>query len=167
MQSCARAWGLRLSPGVGGGRRLAGGSGPRLAPRVRDSSSGGGDSGTTGASRVLERLLPRHDDFAERHIGPRDKDQREMLQALGLAVRTSTRPSGASPSVPLGFCPCDLGDPAPNPAALGMGPARRVGPWRGHVCAHACSWSRLPPLELFFFSCVHPSGLKYVHLNLP
>uniref|UniRef100_A0A8C2RWY9 Glycine cleavage system P protein n=1 Tax=Capra hircus TaxID=9925 RepID=A0A8C2RWY9_CAPHI len=85
MQTCARAWGLRLGCGVGGGRRLAGGAGPRWAPRGRDRSSGGGDSGGAGASRLLERLLPRHDDFARRHIGPGDKDQKEMLQALGLA----------------------------------------------------------------------------------
>ncbi|KAL4689647.1 hypothetical protein H8959_012438 [Pygathrix nigripes] len=85
MQSCARAWGLRLGRGVGGGRLLAGGSGPCWAPRGRDSSSGGGDSAAAGASRLLERLLPRHDDFARRHIGPGDKDQREMLQTLGLA----------------------------------------------------------------------------------
>ncbi|KAF4025374.1 hypothetical protein G4228_017412 [Cervus hanglu yarkandensis] len=85
MQTCAKAWGLRLGCGVGGGRRLAGGAGPRWAPRGRDRSSGGGDSGGAGASRLLERLLPRHDDFARRHIGPGDKDQKEMLQALGLA----------------------------------------------------------------------------------
>ncbi|XP_070336558.1 glycine dehydrogenase (decarboxylating), mitochondrial isoform X2 [Odocoileus virginianus] len=85
MQTCAKAWGLRLGCGVGGGRRLAGGTGPRWAPRGRDRSSGGGDSGGAGASRLLERLLPRHDDFARRHIGPGDKDQKEMLQALGLA----------------------------------------------------------------------------------
>uniref|UniRef100_A0A2K6PYC7 Glycine cleavage system P protein n=3 Tax=Cercopithecidae TaxID=9527 RepID=A0A2K6PYC7_RHIRO len=85
MQSCARVWGLRLGRGVGGGRLLAGGSGPCWAPRGRDSSSGGGDSAAAGASRLLERLLPRHDDFARRHIGPGDKDQREMLQTLGLA----------------------------------------------------------------------------------
>nr|XP_008527904.1 PREDICTED: glycine dehydrogenase (decarboxylating), mitochondrial-like [Equus przewalskii] len=85
MQTCARAWGLRLGCGVAGGRRLAGGAGPRWAPRGRDSSGGGGDSSGTGASRLLERLLPRHDDFARRHVGPGDKDQREMLQALGLA----------------------------------------------------------------------------------
>ncbi|OWK01274.1 GLDC [Cervus elaphus hippelaphus] len=84
MQTCAKAWGLRLGCGVGGGRRLAGGAGPRWAPRGRDRSSGGGDSGGAGASRLLERLLPRHDDFARRHIGPGDKDQKEMLQALGL-----------------------------------------------------------------------------------
>lgn len=97
MQTCAKAWGLRLGCGVGGGRRLAGGAGPRWAPRGRDRSSGGGDSGGAGASRLLERLLPRHDDFARRHIGPGDKDQKEMLQALGLTVRTPTRLSRASP----------------------------------------------------------------------
>ncbi|XP_006740872.1 glycine dehydrogenase (decarboxylating), mitochondrial [Leptonychotes weddellii] len=85
MQTCARAWGLRLGCGVGGGRRLAGGTGPLWVPRGRDSSSCGGDSSRAGDSRLLERLLPRHDDFARRHIGPGDKDQREMLQALGLA----------------------------------------------------------------------------------
>ncbi|XP_069889333.1 glycine dehydrogenase (decarboxylating), mitochondrial [Dipodomys merriami] len=88
MQSCAKAWGLRLGRGVGGGRRLARGAGSSWAPPSRDRSSGGGgggDSDTAGASRLLERLLPRHDDFAQRHIGPRDKDQKEMLQALGLA----------------------------------------------------------------------------------
>ncbi|XP_051002284.1 glycine dehydrogenase (decarboxylating), mitochondrial [Acomys russatus] len=89
MQLCARAWGLRLGRGVGGGHRLARGTGLSWAPRGRDSSSGGGggdgDRGAAGASRLLERLLPRHDDFARRHIGPGDKDRREMLQALGLA----------------------------------------------------------------------------------
>lgn len=94
MQRCVKAWGMRLGYGVGGGHRLAGGAGQRWALRSRDSSNGGGDYGAAGASRLLERLLPRHDDFARRHIGPGDKDQREMLQALGLAVRTLTRASG-------------------------------------------------------------------------
>ncbi|XP_054439101.1 glycine dehydrogenase (decarboxylating), mitochondrial isoform X2 [Pteronotus mesoamericanus] len=85
MQTCAKAWGLRLGCGVGGGRRLAGGAGPLWVRQSRDNSSGGGDSGRAGASRLLERLLPRHDDFARRHIGPGDKDQKEMLQTLGLA----------------------------------------------------------------------------------
>ncbi|ELK07008.1 Glycine dehydrogenase [decarboxylating], mitochondrial [Pteropus alecto] len=85
MQTCAKACGLRLGCGVGGSRRLAGGAGQRWALRSRDSSNGGGDNGAAGAFRLLERLLPRHDDFARRHIGPGDKDQRDMLQALGLA----------------------------------------------------------------------------------
>ncbi|XP_021048584.1 glycine dehydrogenase (decarboxylating), mitochondrial [Mus pahari] len=89
MQLCARAWGLRLGRGAGGGHRLAQGTGLSWAPRSRDCSGGGGggggDRGAAGASRLLERLLPRHDDFARRHIGPGDKDRREMLQALGLA----------------------------------------------------------------------------------
>lgn len=87
MQACARAWGLRVGCRVGG-------AGSRWAPRGRGSSSGGGDSSGAGDSRLLERLLPRHDDFARRHIGPGDKDQREMLQALGLAVRTPLDPPG-------------------------------------------------------------------------
>lgn len=106
MQLCARAWGLRLGRGAGGGHRLARGTGSSWAPRSRGSSScggGGGDRGAAGASRLLERLLPRHDDFARRHIGPGDKDQREMLQALGLAVRPSTfHPAGALPAGPPG-----------------------------------------------------------------
>lgn len=104
MQLCARAWGLRLGRGVGGGHRLARGAGLSWAPQGRDSSGGGGgggDRGAPGASRLLERLLPRHDDFAQRHIGPGDKDRREMLQALGLAVRASTlHPAGAQPAGP-------------------------------------------------------------------
>uniref|UniRef100_A0A673M2W3 Glycine cleavage system P protein n=1 Tax=Sinocyclocheilus rhinocerous TaxID=307959 RepID=A0A673M2W3_9TELE len=35
-------------------------------------------------SRKIERILPRHDDFSERHIGPGDKEKREMLNTLGL-----------------------------------------------------------------------------------
>ncbi|ERE79332.1 glycine dehydrogenase [Cricetulus griseus] len=87
MQLCASAWGLRLGRGVGSGHRLARGAGLSWAPQRRNSSNGGGggDRGAAGASRLLERLLPRHDDFARRHIGPGDKDRREMLQALGLA----------------------------------------------------------------------------------
>lgn len=109
MQLCARAWGLRLGRGAGGGHRLARGTGLSWAPRSRDSSGGGGggggggDRGAAGASRLLERLLPRHDDFARRHIGPGDKDRREMLQALGLAVRPSTlHPVEDLPAGPLG-----------------------------------------------------------------
>lgn len=45
------------------------------------------------SSRQIERILPRHDDFAERHIGPGEREKREMLDALGLEVRfTTTHP---------------------------------------------------------------------------
>lgn len=37
-------------------------------------------------SRMIDRILPRHDDFAERHIGPGDKEKREMLNTLRLGV---------------------------------------------------------------------------------
>lgn len=133
MQTCARAWGLRLGCGVPGGGRLAGGAGRRCVQQSRDNRSGGGDRGGAGASRLLERLLPRHDDFARRHIGPGDKDQREMLQALGLAVRTPLRPSGPRPAPP-GFCraasrppagalSCSAWDPRP-----GAGPGGEASP---------------------------------------
>lgn len=165
MQTCARAWGLRLGCRVGGGRRLAGGAGPRWAPWGRDSSSGGGDSGAAGASRLLERLLPRHDDFARRHIGPGDKDQREMLQALGLAVRTPTRPSEASPCAArvlpvrppgprqeLCFAP-SAWDPHPGPGPLVWERARALG-LRAPACSHQVT-----------FSSTHSSRLKTVYFS--
>lgn len=37
-------------------------------------------------SRMIDRILPRHDDFAERHIGPGDKEKREMLNTLRVGV---------------------------------------------------------------------------------
>lgn len=39
------------------------------------------------SSRQIERILPRHDDFAERHIGPGEREKREMLDLMGLEVR--------------------------------------------------------------------------------
>lgn len=42
------------------------------------------------SSRQIERILPRHDDFAERHIGPGEREKREMLDALELEVRSSS-----------------------------------------------------------------------------
>lgn len=37
-------------------------------------------------SRQIERILPRHDDFAEKHIGPGEREKREMLDLLELEV---------------------------------------------------------------------------------
>ncbi|XP_061418778.1 glycine dehydrogenase (decarboxylating), mitochondrial [Lethenteron reissneri] len=56
-----------------------GGPGQTAAPRARLHSSAGAGSG-----RGLDRLLPRHDDFSERHIGPGPEERREMLATLGL-----------------------------------------------------------------------------------
>lgn len=130
MQTCARAWGLRLGCGVGGGRRLAGGKGLLWVPRGRDSSSCGGESSRAGDSRLLERLLPRHDDFARRHIGPGDKDQREMLQALGLAVRTPPGLLGPPPILP-GFCQRGLSAPPGALLCSAWDGLPGLGPWHG------------------------------------
>ncbi|XP_037758995.1 glycine dehydrogenase (decarboxylating), mitochondrial [Chelonia mydas] len=89
MQTCARWWG-RL---VGRGAALAGKKPPgRWGWRGQQSAAAaaGGSAPNTSAaasesSRYIEQLLPRHDDFSQRHIGPRDKEKREMLQSVGLA----------------------------------------------------------------------------------
>lgn len=39
---------------------------------------------TSGNQRQIERLFPRHDDFSERHIGPGDKEKKEMMDTLGV-----------------------------------------------------------------------------------
>ncbi|KAJ8260568.1 hypothetical protein COCON_G00162910 [Conger conger] len=36
------------------------------------------------SSRQIDRILPRHDEFVQRHIGPNAKEKGEMLYALGL-----------------------------------------------------------------------------------
>ncbi|CAL8249100.1 unnamed protein product [Merluccius merluccius] len=103
MQSCARSWGswgvLLLARSVrprhlGGGTRVVGklhatagipDCGPAAA---RFLGTGTGTETGTGScstsSRRIERILPRHDDFSERHIGPGEREKREMLDALGL-----------------------------------------------------------------------------------
>ncbi|CAJ0924214.1 unnamed protein product [Ranitomeya imitator] len=58
---------------------------------LHSTSSRGSSSRVTAAlssapskQRHIELLFPRHDDFAERHIGPGDKEKRDMLQTLGM-----------------------------------------------------------------------------------
>ncbi|KAK2513895.1 Gldc [Columba guinea] len=72
MQSCGRWWG-----------RLAGRGAPR---HLRPVAAAGGQRRWGGgeAARCIERLLPRHDDFSRRHIGPREREKREMLRAVGV-----------------------------------------------------------------------------------
>lgn len=98
MQSCAKSWGIFLAKSVNPGascRHLSDKSRVvwKLQCRIRNC----GASTTTVAralrtsaavsSRQIERILPRHDDFAERHIGPGEREKREMLDVLGLEVR--------------------------------------------------------------------------------
>uniref|UniRef100_A0A8C9Y991 Glycine cleavage system P protein n=1 Tax=Sander lucioperca TaxID=283035 RepID=A0A8C9Y991_SANLU len=72
MQSCAKSWGIFLANGA---------SLPTAARGLRTSAAV--------SSRQIERILPRHDDFAERHIGPGEREKREMLDALGLEIPSS------------------------------------------------------------------------------
>uniref|UniRef100_A0A674MPZ6 glycine dehydrogenase (aminomethyl-transferring) n=1 Tax=Takifugu rubripes TaxID=31033 RepID=A0A674MPZ6_TAKRU len=91
MQSCAKSWGLLLAKSANPRapcRHLTEKS--RLAWKVqgRIRTPGAALRGlrTSAAisSRQIERILPRHDDFTERHIGPGDREKREMLDVLGL-----------------------------------------------------------------------------------
>uniref|UniRef100_A0A8C1M1X0 Glycine cleavage system P protein n=1 Tax=Cyprinus carpio TaxID=7962 RepID=A0A8C1M1X0_CYPCA len=50
----------------------------------------------------IERILPRHDDFSERHIGPGDKEKREMLNTLGLESIAQLIENTVPPSIRLG-----------------------------------------------------------------
>lgn len=68
----------------------------RVVWKLGCKSRSGGASAARGlrtsaaaSSRQIERILPRHDDFSERHIGPGEREKREMLDVLGLEVRPS------------------------------------------------------------------------------
>lgn len=112
MQSCAKSWGLFLAKSANPSapcRHLTGKS--RLALKVQGRFRTRGASAcspspsasaqaavralrTSAAisSRQIERILPRHDDFTERHIGPGEREKREMLDVLGLEVRDAHSP---------------------------------------------------------------------------
>lgn len=112
MQSCARSWGLFLAKSANPSapcRHLTGKS--RLALKVQGrfrsrgasacspSPSASAEAAVRGlrtsaaiSSRQIERILPRHDDFTERHIGPGEREKREMLDVLGLEVRDAHSP---------------------------------------------------------------------------
>lgn len=74
----------------------------KLQCRIRNSGASltaaarGLRTSAAASSRQIERILPRHDDFAERHIGPGEREKREMLDALGLEVRFTTHPHPSS-----------------------------------------------------------------------
>uniref|UniRef100_A0A671UHZ3 Glycine dehydrogenase (decarboxylating) n=1 Tax=Sparus aurata TaxID=8175 RepID=A0A671UHZ3_SPAAU len=97
MQSCARSWGIFMAKSVNPGapcRRVSDKSRVvwKLQCRIRHSAASpttttaarGLRTSAAASSRQIERILPRHDDFAERHIGPGEREKREMLDALGL-----------------------------------------------------------------------------------
>uniref|UniRef100_A0A803SX66 Glycine cleavage system P protein n=1 Tax=Anolis carolinensis TaxID=28377 RepID=A0A803SX66_ANOCA len=95
MQSCARWWGRMVGRGPRWAAKRAPGQQPRLAgvrsassskdSKAAASSPSSSSSSSPHTVRHIERLLPRHDDFSERHIGPGDKEKREMLQTLEVA----------------------------------------------------------------------------------
>ncbi|KAL4623118.1 glycine dehydrogenase (decarboxylating), mitochondrial isoform X1 [Arapaima gigas] len=93
MQSCAKSWAL-VARTVGARapcRNLCRGS--RAVGKPQTGPAGnkpvfmavrGVRGSTVFSSRKIEKILPRHDDFSERHIGPGDKEKQEMLDTLGL-----------------------------------------------------------------------------------
>lgn len=107
MQSCAKSWGLflaksanpsapcrhltdksRLALKVQGRFRTRGASAcSPSAPSPAEAAVRVLRTSAAISSRQIERILPRHDDFTERHIGPGEREKREMLDVLGLEVR--------------------------------------------------------------------------------
>lgn len=92
MQSCAKSWGrVFLAKSVNPRapcRHLSGKSGAAWKLQSRVGAARAASLTTAAASsRRIERILPRHDDFSERHIGPGEREKREMLDVLGLEVR--------------------------------------------------------------------------------
>ncbi|MEQ2249769.1 hypothetical protein ILYODFUR_032732 [Ilyodon furcidens] len=102
MQSCAKSWRLFVAKSVNPSApcgHLSERSSVvwKLQSRIRlqrssasltTAAAGGAARGlrtsAAAASRQIERILPRHDDFAERHIGPGEREKREMLDVLAL-----------------------------------------------------------------------------------
>ncbi|XP_068523740.1 glycine dehydrogenase (decarboxylating), mitochondrial [Anas acuta] len=89
MQSCGRWWGRLAARGGPRHLRPAGGGGQHRQQQHNHQQQqrwvgGGGGGGGGDAARCIEQLLPRHDDFSRRHIGPREGEKREMLRALGV-----------------------------------------------------------------------------------
>uniref|UniRef100_A0A8C6UNZ6 Glycine dehydrogenase (decarboxylating) n=1 Tax=Neogobius melanostomus TaxID=47308 RepID=A0A8C6UNZ6_9GOBI len=95
MQSCAKSWGIFLAKSVNPSapcRHLR--SRSRVVWKLQGRMGNSGASLTLASrgvrtsaalcSRQIERILPRHDDFAERHIGPGEREKREMLDILEL-----------------------------------------------------------------------------------
>uniref|UniRef100_A0A8C8MFX9 glycine dehydrogenase (aminomethyl-transferring) n=1 Tax=Oncorhynchus tshawytscha TaxID=74940 RepID=A0A8C8MFX9_ONCTS len=94
MQSCAKSWGILFAKSVNSHapcRHISGQSRffGKLQTRIQNRNAfetvrGLRMSAVYASSRQIDRILPRHDDFAERHIGPGEREKREMLDVLGL-----------------------------------------------------------------------------------
>ncbi|KAI2664381.1 Glycine dehydrogenase (decarboxylating), mitochondrial [Labeo rohita] len=87
MQSCAKSWRVVISRSMKACApyRNISNKGD-VFKKLKRSAANVRCMGTSQVlwSRKIERILPRHDDFSERHIGPGDKEKREMLTTLGL-----------------------------------------------------------------------------------
>uniref|UniRef100_A0A8C8MG03 glycine dehydrogenase (aminomethyl-transferring) n=1 Tax=Oncorhynchus tshawytscha TaxID=74940 RepID=A0A8C8MG03_ONCTS len=95
MQSCAKSWGILFAKSVNPhapcrhihGKSRIFGKQHNIIQTLNNACvtvRGLRTSAVYAASRQIDRILPRHDDFAERHIGPGERDKREMLDVLGL-----------------------------------------------------------------------------------
>ncbi|XP_055775135.1 glycine dehydrogenase (decarboxylating), mitochondrial-like [Salvelinus fontinalis] len=94
MQSCAKSWGILFAKSLNSHapcRHISGQSRlfVKLQTRIPNRNAfvtvrGLRMSAVYASSRQIDRILPRHDDFAERHIGPGEREKREMLDVLGL-----------------------------------------------------------------------------------
>uniref|UniRef100_A0A8C7LUB2 glycine dehydrogenase (aminomethyl-transferring) n=1 Tax=Oncorhynchus kisutch TaxID=8019 RepID=A0A8C7LUB2_ONCKI len=95
MQSCAKSWGILFAKSVNPhapcrhihGKSRIFGKQQNIIQTLNNACvtvRGLRTSAVYAASRQIDRILPRHDDFAERHIGPGERDKREMLDVLGL-----------------------------------------------------------------------------------
>uniref|UniRef100_A0A8C7NPD8 Aromatic amino acid beta-eliminating lyase/threonine aldolase domain-containing protein n=1 Tax=Oncorhynchus mykiss TaxID=8022 RepID=A0A8C7NPD8_ONCMY len=87
MQSCAKSWGILFAKSVNshapcrhisGQSRFFGKLQTRIQNRNAFVTVRGLRMSAVYASRQIDRILPRHDDFAERHIGPGEREKREI-----------------------------------------------------------------------------------------
>uniref|UniRef100_A0A3P8WDW6 glycine dehydrogenase (aminomethyl-transferring) n=1 Tax=Cynoglossus semilaevis TaxID=244447 RepID=A0A3P8WDW6_CYNSE len=93
MQSCAKSWRFFWAKSPSRSRVLltrTPGSGAVAACGLKASSSNSGTgtavrqlSSCSSTHRRIESIFPRHDDFSERHIGPGEREKKEMLDLLG------------------------------------------------------------------------------------
>uniref|UniRef100_A0AAY4BXB9 Glycine dehydrogenase (aminomethyl-transferring) n=1 Tax=Denticeps clupeoides TaxID=299321 RepID=A0AAY4BXB9_9TELE len=84
MQNCAKTWSVLISRSLSHRAPCRTGFEKLIVTAQDHVSVRHLRTAETLRSRKIERILPKHDDFAERHIGPGDREKREMLSSLGL-----------------------------------------------------------------------------------